>query len=169
VFGTDGRAAGVDGRVAGAEGLAAGVDGRLNDGELPTDGRAPPPPENPPLARAPPPPNPPPPRAPPPKPPPPPPRPPRPKAKSVEAITIATVAANIVIHNRVFIGVPSLECSGLAELWSSVFVLLILGSVWGGKRKRLSHTPRSLCRCRRAADNAHGVVGQQFVSDDETR
>ena len=93
-------ALGRDGRAPGADGRAAG---RLNDGELPIDGRAPP--ETPP-GRAPPPlnPAPPPPRPPPPpNPPPPPPRPPRPEAKSVKPIARATVAA-IMIQGRVFIG-----------------------------------------------------------------
>lgn len=97
VLGSDGRL-GVEGRAAGADGRDAG---RLNDGELPTDGR--PPPEKPPPGRLIPPP-PPPPRKPP--PPPPPPRPPRPNAKSVDPIATATSAANVVIQSRVFIVLP---------------------------------------------------------------
>lgn len=94
-LGVEGRAAGVDGRVAGLDGAEGRAAGRLNDGELPIDGREPP------LGRLNPPP-PPPPR----KPPPPPPRPPRPKAKSVEPITTATRAATAVIQSRVFMNLP---------------------------------------------------------------
>lgn len=117
VLGMDGRDAGVDGRAAGVDGLDAG---RLNDGELPTDGRAPP--EKPPLGRAPPlnPPPPPPtrPPPPPPRPPPPPPRPPPPrlKAKSGVLITMAMMTASNVIQSRVFIGISpvvnlTIECN----------------------------------------------------------
>lgn len=104
-LGTDGRAAGVEGRAAGLDGAAGRAAGRLNDGELPIDGR------DPPLGRLnppPPPPRKPPPPPPPRKPPPPPPRPPRPNAKSFEPMTTATRVATVVIQSRVFMSLPPL-------------------------------------------------------------